>query len=91
MPAHARDCPRCAGSGAVCEDHPDRPFEACCGAAGMPCRPPVVERRGLVVHVDGAPTLHLASPVMTRPQDWTPTQAAMLWGPEALARLKARC
>jgi hypothetical protein len=34
------DCPVCAGSGAVCEEHPSRPWDdgdACCGAAGAPC------------------------------------------------------
>jgi hypothetical protein len=36
-------CPRCLGSGSVCEDHPQLPWdgltpEGCqCGAAGMPC------------------------------------------------------
>lgn len=37
------DCPRCLGSGHVCEAHPDRPWEneagTCCGAPGMPCNP----------------------------------------------------
>lgn len=37
------DCPRCHGSGLVCEEHPDRPWDAgsaedCqCGGAGQPC------------------------------------------------------
>lgn len=38
----ADDCPRCLGSGIVCEDHPDKAWregDGCCGAAGMPCRP----------------------------------------------------
>lgn len=36
------DCPRCLGSGHVCEDHPDKPWDegdGCCSAAGMPCNP----------------------------------------------------
>lgn len=40
-------CPTCAGSGHVCEAHPDRPWgegDGCCGAPGIPCRP---ENRGL--------------------------------------------
>lgn len=41
------DCPRCAGYGHVCEDHPDLPWGGLvpkshggceCGAAGMPCQ-----------------------------------------------------
>jgi hypothetical protein len=35
------DCPACQGTGTVCEDHPDQPWEqgadTHCGAAGMPC------------------------------------------------------
>lgn len=38
-----------------------------------------VERRGLVIHVDGQPTLLLNSWVMTRPQDWAPAARAILW------------
>jgi hypothetical protein len=31
-------CPQCAGSGWICEDHPDRAWTACnCGGAGMRC------------------------------------------------------
>lgn len=36
------DCHRCLGSGHVCEEHPDKPWDegdGCCGAAGMPCNP----------------------------------------------------
>jgi len=44
------------------------------------------ERRGLVVHVNGEPTLHLATPIATRPQDWTPAQVAIIWGPEIAAQ-----
>lgn len=31
------DCANCDGDGWVCEDHPEVPFEKCCGGAGMPC------------------------------------------------------
>ncbi len=34
------ECPICLGSGIVCEDHPDQPWDdgdGCCGAPGMPC------------------------------------------------------
>lgn len=31
-------CTRCAGTGWVCEDHPDKPMEHdSCGGAGAPC------------------------------------------------------
>ena len=31
-------CPVCLGSGWVCEDHPDKPWEhEGCGGAGAPC------------------------------------------------------
>lgn len=36
------DCPRCLGSGHVCEEHPDKAWDegdGCCGAPGIPCRP----------------------------------------------------
>lgn len=58
---------------------------------GSTPRPPEVERRGLTVHVDGAPALHLAGPLLTRPEDWAPTARALLW-PELArgARLEAR-
>jgi hypothetical protein len=42
-----KECPRCLGSGWVCEEHPDLPMhhllgetERKCGAAGMPCEQP---------------------------------------------------
>lgn len=38
------DCPRCLGSGHVCEDHPDKPMghheeTDNCSGVGMPCNP----------------------------------------------------
>jgi len=39
----------------------------------------VVERRGLVVHVDDDPTFLLNAWMTTRPQDWTPRQAELLF------------
>lgn len=41
---------------------------------------PDVERRGLTIYIDGSPGPTLASPIATRPQDWTPAQAAIIWG-----------
>lgn len=43
---------------------------------------PPIERRGLIVNVDGLPTWHLEPWIATRLQDWTPSQADMIW-PEA--------
>jgi hypothetical protein len=49
-------CPRCAGSGIVCEEHPDQPWgrgDSCCGAAGMPCRPQPEALLGVMPPADG--------------------------------------
>lgn len=48
------------------------------------------ERRGTTVYIDGVPTLFLESPIATRPQDWTPTQAALIFSEAELARSKER-
>lgn len=30
-------CAKCKGDGWVCEKHPDKQWEECCGGAGIPC------------------------------------------------------
>lgn len=52
---------------------------------------PKVERRGLVIHFDGRPTLDLETPWMTRPQDWNPEAAALLFGEAAARRAHEVC
>lgn len=47
---------------------------------------PVVERRGLTIYIDGEPGPMLNAPIATRPQDWTPRQAAIIWGEAELRR-----
>lgn len=42
------ECPVCLGSGIVCEDHSDTPWDegdGCCGAPGMPCPSIAAARR----------------------------------------------
>jgi hypothetical protein len=48
-------CPRCAGQGTVCENHPDVPWDdgdqPCCGGAGMPCPDSPMAARSWTVEV----------------------------------------
>lgn len=44
-----------------------------------------LKRKGLTVYVDDVPTLHLAHPIMTRPQDWALRARSILW-PQLIER-----
>jgi hypothetical protein len=44
-----------------------------------PARPVIVERRGVVVHVNGEPTWWLEQPISWRPQDVPESWRAVLW------------
>lgn len=46
-------------------------------------RLPRVDRRGTTIFIDGAPTLELNSPILTRPQDWGPVARRYLFGERA--------
>lgn len=55
---------------------PPRPIRGLTGAR-------TVDRRGTTIFIDGAPTLELNSPILTRPQDWGPVARRYLFGERA--------
>lgn len=49
-----------------------------------------MKREGVTVFIDGAPTLQLNQPIATRPQDWAPATAALIFDEEAIRRAERR-